>query len=298
MWIALFAGCAPQPRFVEPPGPLTVPSLTGCTYVQEAQGRTLTWKYGSSGHLLSDSIEDDDGSWHATYVWKGDCLKQMIRSTEGQPVASYYGSGLAYWGEEVNVFTCDSHGNWESWERRAMSPGGDASSDRVYRYSNEYDSNDQLARVEIRVEQSSPWLAEDEEVGAGGVLEDASFLWYDETRTLEAVFQDVSEGGSNTATWIWDHDRLLGWDMRGSGSERTMTRVWEKDQLTDESYTEEEAEIAWLEYGYDSMTDRFPSDLWVGGSTWPSHPGLPRPPDVAEFIGGLVASSTIEVECL
>jgi hypothetical protein len=297
MWIAaLLAGCAPEPHFVEPPGPLVVPTLAGCTFVQDSGGLTFTWKYGPTGLLLTDRVSGEDGDWLATYTWKDDCLGRMIRSIDGSPSAPYYdGSGPSYWGEETNLFDCDSHGNWVRWERRSLSPGGDAAANRVYSYTNEYDSDGQLAHVQIQVEETSPWLAETGDVG--GMLADASFLWYDEQRALEAVFQDTQEGGSNTATWIWDHERLLGWDMRGSGSERTMTRSWVKDQLREEIYTEEEEEIAWLDYTYTSKDDLFPSDLWVGGSTWPSQPGLPRPPDAIEFMGGLSASSEIEVEC-
>jgi hypothetical protein len=297
MWIAaLLAGCAPEPHFVEPPGPLVSPSLAGCTFSQDTRERVLTWKYAPSGRLMTDRIEDDDGYWLATYTWEDDCLVRVVRSMDGSPEAPIYdGSGPAYWGQETHLFTCDARGNWVEWERRSLSPAGDADSTRIYRYINEYDANDQLARVQIQAEESSPWLAE---TGSqSGTIADVSYLWYDERRPLEAVFQDPAEGGSNTATWIWDHDRLLGWDLRGSGSERTMTRLWTGDQLVEENYTEEDAEIAWFEYTYESKEDRFPSDLWVGGSTWPSHPGLPQPPDAIEFIGGLSTASTIEVEC-
>ena len=76
-----------------------------------------------------------------------------------------------------------------------------------------------------------------------------------------------------------------------------MVRSWVGDQLVGEIHTEEEEEIFWYEYSYDSERDPFPAGVWVGGSAMPPPTGLPRPTTARELAGGLFGSNTIEVRC-
>lgn len=277
MWtVRWLAACSEEPRFVSPPGDLVVPSLAGCSFTQDAGSAKITWVYDASGKLATDEIIASDG-WLTTYTWKGACLSQMVRQGDG-----------SYSETDENIFTCDSRGNHLSWERRLLTPSQDLLSSERYVFEYSYDSNGQIADALARLDSGGS--------GAGTKVGAASYLWYDESRPLEAIFQNI-EGTSDTATWIWDHERQLGWDRRGASEERTMTRTWEGDQLTFESHTEEEDEILWYEYTYESKKAPFPNNLWVGGSSLPPPTGLPRPPSAREFIGELFGSSSIEVDC-
>ena len=295
MMVVLLAACSSAPRFLEPPegghNPFLSPSLAGCTYTQDATDIAITWQFDDQGRLRRDEVEAGDTVWEATYEWDGLCLQRLERTVE-VPTLYRRAPGSGWTQTEIDLFVCDEHGRWTQWTRQGQSLDGFPITTEVYRFDNRYDNSGQLVEVQV-------W-AEGVGEGQGSTqLGLATFLWYDEHRPLEMKYLTPGDGGANTQTWLWDHDRLIGWDLRGSGAERAMTRTWEGNQLIEEVQTEEELETLTFEYTYADRSARFPRDVYIDAASgaWPRPFGPPRPPTALELTNGLLRLSTIEVTC-
>lgn len=293
MMVVLLAACSSAPRFVEPPeggpNPFLTPSLAGCTYTQDAGDTVVTWAYDNEGRLRRDEVQIGNFAWETSYRWSGLCLQTMERALLVSTSSWLPGSG---WSEtELHEFVCDKHDRWTLWSHQGLTTEGFPLSSGAYRFDNRYDGNGQLAEVQIWNEGAGEGQAT--QLGA------ANILWYDETRPLEVKYLTPGDGGINTQTWLWDHDRLLGWDLRGSGAERAMTRTWEGDQLVKEVQTEEGRETLVLEYTYADKSARFPRDVYISplGGSWPRPFGPPRPATARELTDGLFQQNDITVTC-
>lgn len=271
------SACSREPVFVEPPGAYRIPSLAGCTFTRDAGSVVVAWEYDEEGRLVREEAKADEIEIVGALGWDSDgCLSRHTRSSTGPYNAS-----------SEDTFVCDSHGNWISWTHSGIDSDGNPLFEEIYRFENVYRGG-RLSETSVRYESASG------EVGLQ--FGAASYLWYDEERPLEVVYQNA-EGTNDTATWFWDHDRNFAWDRRGASEERAMFRAWEGQQLVSEIHTEEEEEILSYEYSYADKHAPFPDDLWVSGDTMPPPTGLPRPQTLEELIGDLFGSNSLTVRC-